>query len=527
MPIRKINKFALVGALILLNSLSVFALTQQTIEENNFLVYSKQIQMTMTDPDVDQNLTDQSFNEQLGISDSIEDIDTSTQVIRAMSNSEYPITPGDIFSLSYKASNELMTFNIQVDGNYNLDIPGFDALNVEGFNFSQLKTAVVDLIEQYYPFSTARLYLTSTGNFTVTVKGEVESTTEIPCWGLSRLSDVTGIATKYASSRAIKIVRKDGSTHTYDLYAALKEGDLTQNPLLKSGDVVIISKASRIVTISGEVYKPGTYQLLNGENLNDLIADYAGGLLTSADKSKLTVSRYNNETGIFEQMKVTFDSDTEILNQDVVMVESVRKIYDSITVEGAISSVANTNTNTNTTATILGAASGKLLYYFIPGEKLSLAVESISSRFTSSSDLKNSYIKRDGKRIDVDLLKLLSGDLSQDMTIMASDELVIPFDQKFVNVQGAVNKASSYAYTPDKTVNYYISLAGGETQYATGTIKLYDKNGNKLDSDSIVPSESTIVVVKSNFTTNLATTVTIVGLFYTTAELITEIQNIF
>ncbi|MGH4037119.1 MAG: SLBB domain-containing protein [Sphaerochaeta sp.] len=525
MPIRKINKFVLVGALVLLNSLSVFALTQQTIEENNFLVYSKQIQMTMTDPDVDQNLTNQSFNEQLGIVDSIADIDISTQVIRAMSNSEYPVTPGDIFSLSYKASNELITFNVQVDGNYNLDIPGFDAINVKGFNFFQLKTAVVDLIEQYYPFSTARLYLTSTGNFTVTVKGEVESTTEIPCWGLSRLSDVTGIATKYASSRAIKIVSKDGISHTYDLYAALKEGDLTQNPLLKSGDVVIIPKASRIVTISGEVYRPGTYQLLNGENLNDLIVDYAGGLLTSADKSKLTVSRYNNETGIYDQKKVQFDSDTEILNQDVVMVESVRKIYDSITVEGAISSAANTNTNT--TATILGAASGKLLYYFVPGEKLSLAVESISSRFTSSSDLKNSYIKRDGKRIDVDLLKLLSGDLSQDMSIMASDELVIPFDQKFVNVQGAVTKASSYAYTPDKTVNYYISLAGGETQYATGTIKLYDKNGNKLDNDSIVPSESTIVVVKSNFTTNLATTATIVGLIYTTAELINEIQDIF
>jgi protein involved in polysaccharide export with SLBB domain len=523
---KKYKQIMLVTAIIIgaINITPIFSAVQSDID-NNFVVYSNQLKMSLTDDEYVIDYTKQTFNEQLGIVDSTDDITSDQQVIRAMSNSEYPITPGDIFVLTYKASNELVTYNVQIDGKYNLDIPGFDTLNVKGFNFSQLKAAIIDLIEQYYPYATTRLFLNSTGNFIVTVKGEVSSTTEISCWGLSRLSDVTTVATKYASSRAVKVTSKDGSVKTYDLYAALKKGDLTQNPLMKSGDVVTFEKASRIITIDGEVYQPGTYQLVKGENLTDLIEDYAGGFLNSADKSKINISRYSSETGKFENLEESFDSNLSLLNQDTVTVNSVRKVYNSIAVEGAITS--NSNVNSNTSSTILGMAAGKLIYYFIPGERLSQAVEGISSRFTSSSDLENSYIIRDGKKIKVNIQQLLNGDLSQDVILLPSDTLLIPFDQKFVNVQGAVNNASSYAYAPDKTVNYYIALSGGVTDYATGTIKVFDKNGNRVDSDDFVPSESTIVVVKSNFAKNLSTTVTIIGLVYTTTLIVENIQSIF
>jgi protein involved in polysaccharide export with SLBB domain len=522
---KKYNQIILIAVIFATINIGPIYSAVQTAEKNNFVIYSDQIKMSMTSDDEMVDFTKQSFNGQLGIIDSIDAISSDMQVIRAMSNSDYPITPGDIFILTYKASNENVSYNVQIDGQYNLDIPGFDALNVRGFNFSQLKKAIVELIGQYYPFATTRLFLTSTGNFTVTVKGEVSSTTELSCWGLSRLSDVTGVATQYASSREVKVESKNGIINTYDLYAALKEGDLSQNPLMKSGDIVTLLKASRIVTIDGEVYKPGTYQLKSGENLTNLIEDYAGGLLNSADKSKLNVLRYSMETGNYENIKENLDGDLNLINQDVVSVNSVRKVFNSISVEGAITS--NSNINSNTSSTILGMATGKLIYYFMPGELLSHALDGLSSRFTSSSDLENSYIIREGKKINVDLQRLLYGDLSQDIILFASDTLLIPFDQKFVNVQGAVNKASSYAFAPDKTVNYYIALSGGESENATGTIKLYDKDGNRLDSDELVPSESTIVVVKSSFQKNLTTTVTIIGLVYTTTLIIDKLGSLF
>jgi protein involved in polysaccharide export with SLBB domain len=522
---KKYNKIMLIAVIFAaINVAPVFSAILADLD-NNFVVYSDQIKMSVTSSDELIDLTKQTFNEQLGIIDTTNNVAFDMQVMRAMSNSDYPITPGDIFLLTYKASNEIVTYNVQIDGQYNLDIPGFDTLNVKGFNFSQLKSAIVDLIGQYYPFATTRLFLNSTGNFTVTVKGEVLSTTEVSCWGLSRLSDVTGVATQYASSRAVNVKSKDGKVKIYDLYAALKEGDLSQNPLMKSGDVVTLIKATRIVTIDGEVYKPGTYQLKNGENLTNLIEDYAGGLLNSADKSKLSVSRYNLETGNYQNIEQSFDGDLSLINQDFINVNSVRAFYNSISVEGAIT--ANSNATSNTSSTILGMATGKLIYYFAPGEHISQALSGISSRFTSSSDLKNSYIIRDGKKYKVNLQNLLNGDLSQDIILQPSDTLLIPFDQKFVNVQGAVNKASSYAYAPDKTVNYYIALSGGVTENATGSIKLFNKDGNRLDGDELVPSESTIVVVKSSFQRNLTTTVTIIGLVATTFAIVDSLESIF
>lgn len=507
-----------------INVVPIFSAVQTALD-NNFVVYSDKITRSQISDENMIDLSKQTFNNQLGIVDSIDSFSSDLQVIRAMSNSDYPITPGDIFQLTYKASNEIVNYSIQVDGQYKLDIPGFDALNVKGLNFAQLKTAIVELIGQYYPFATTRLVLTSTGIFTVTVKGEVSSTTEINCWGLSRLSDVTGVATSYASSRFVEVKSKNEIVNTYDLYAAMKEGDLSQNPLMKSGDVVTLLKAPRIITISGEVYKPGTYQLKDGENLNSLIEDYAGGFLNSADKSKISISRYGIETGDFEKIEESFDVDLSLVNQDVVNVNSVKKLYNSISVEGAITS--NSNSISNTATTILGMATGKLIYYFEPGEKLSHSLDLLSSRFTSSSDIKNSYIIRDGKKIKINLQELLNGNLLHDVTLLSSDTLLIPFDQKFVNVQGAVAKASSYAYAPDKTVNYYIALSGGVSDNATGTIKLYDKDGNKLENDDLVPSESTIVVVKSNFQRNLTTTVAIIGLVYTTTQIINNINGLF
>lgn len=509
-----------------INISTIYSASQYNIE-NDFVIYSNKISNSKKLENL-YDFSDQSFNERLGIKDSLQNSledSRELQIAQSVSNIDYPITPGDIFVLTYKVSNEVVTYDIQVDGQYNLDIPGFDMLNVKGYNYIKLKNAIIELIGQYYPFATTRLVLKSTGNFTVTVKGEVSSTIEVPCWGLSKLSDVVYSATKYASSRNIQIESRDGEVKNYDLYAALKEGDLSQNPLLKSGDVVTLYKALKLVTINGNVFRPGEYQLKDNEDLRKLIDSYAGGFLNSADTNSISVSRFNKQTGDYENLSPLLDENFQLENQDVVTINSVNKQYDSIVIEGAIKS--NSSINSNTSTTILGMASGKLLYYFAPKENLSNVLASISSRLTSSSDLENSYIERGDKKIKVNLQQLFSGDFTSDIALMPSDILIIPFDQKFVNVQGAIINASSYAYAPDKTVNYYISLSGGLSSSATGTIKLFDKDGNRLDNDDFVPSESTIVVVQSNFQRNLTTTATVVGLVWTTIQIVKGVQELF
>jgi protein involved in polysaccharide export with SLBB domain len=509
--------------ILALISISPAFSANQDILANDFAIYSDRLSQSFSyEEPIDYSSA--SFVEQLGINLDLLDIDSDIQIARALSNSDYPITPGDVYVISYKVSDELINYSIKVNGDYTFKIPGFDSINTKGYTLAKLKKQVEDLIQQYYAFSNPQFSLYTVGNFTVTLKGEVTSTVEVSAWGLSRLSDVVAPATKYASSRSIEIQSKDGSINTYDLFAALKLGDLTQNPLLKSGDIITFKKAKRIVTLSGDVYKPGVYQLLDGDNLDTLLYTYAGGLLKSGDSENISVSRFEEDRS-YKQIILDGKDTIALENEDVITVPSYKRIYNSLSVVGAISSTDNSNSNLRTN--IIGMSSGKIIYYFAEGERLSSLVEKISSRFNSSSDLNNSYILRGDKRINVNLQLLLNGDLSQDQIIMPSDTLLIPFDQKFVNVQGAVDRSSSYAYAPDKTVDYYIALAGGLTEYATGSIKIYDKDGNKLDKNSLVPSESTIVVDKSDFQRNFATTVAVVGLVSTTVTIIYNLVQIY
>ena len=58
----------------------------------------------------------------------------------------------------------------------------------------------------------------------------------------------------------------------------------------------------RKVYIYGSVERPGTYQLLPGENLKELVEYYGGGLTSLANTNKIKVTRISddeNKTGSF------------------------------------------------------------------------------------------------------------------------------------------------------------------------------------------------------------------------------------
>lgn len=518
---RKSQKFLFILIYCVIINISIFSISYD-INNNDFVIYSNLISKNLNS----KNLIDysnQSFMDQLGIDKSSIIFSNDVKLARAISNSNYPVSPGDVFNITYKESDKIIDYDIKVTGDYSLHIPGFEIINTYGYTFPELKQYVIDLIKQYYAFSVPQFSLVSVGNFSVTLRGEVESTKEVYAWGLSRLSDVVDGAKNYADYRSIEIKSSSGEVKTYDLFAALKFGDLTQNPLLKSDDLITLKKAKRIVIIDGEVYNPGIYQLLDSDDYDSVIQKYAGGLLQSANKNEISVYNYD-ENGNYEKVILSNTNSYKLKNNDLINVPSISKVNQSLSVIGAISYSDNENPNLKTN--LIGMSSGKIIYYFLPGEKLSSLVERISPRFNSSSDLVHSYVLRNNKRINVDIQSLLNGDLSNDLTLMPSDTIIIPFDQKFVNVQGAVDRSSSYAYAPDKRVDYYIALAGGLNDYATGKIEVVDKDGNILSNDMFIPSEATIKVEKSDFQQNLMTTVAVVGLVSTVVTIIYNISRL-
>lgn len=472
-----------------------------------------------------------SYSEQLGGLPLAEELTPEARVLAAIGSGDYPVTPGDVYSLSYINGQTPVLNELQVDGAYSVTIPGVGVVDGAGLTYGQMKSAIENLVLLYHPYSLPQCKLIGTGVFSVVVKGEVSSTQRIPAWGLSRLSSVVGTATPYASTRSIEIQHQDGSSSDYDLYNALRNGDLSQDPLLAPGDVVVLKKASRIIVLEGDVYRPGTYQPLAGQQLSALLDSYGGGLLSSADSSRVRVERYDSAARVWDATFVNSKTDGNypLVNLDRVVIEKLVPATQSVTIEGAIAVNRSTTTNTDTVSYLTSTTTSKIIYQFYPGETLLDMLRAISYRFNTTSDLASVYLVRDGNMIPINAQQILYGDgKGGDMPLQGGDRFVIPFNQMFVTVSGAVVSPGTFAYVPDRPVSYYLALAGGISVDASkpNSIKITDAAGNPLDNESIVPAESIITVARNTFSNDIAKTVAIVGLVSSVVTIVSTVVSI-
>jgi len=463
----------------------------------------------------ERSLVLQSYSEQLGLALVEVEEKPETRVLSAISNGSYPVTPGDRFRLVYLDGLQTVTVDLQADEKSTVTIPGLGTVNCFGLSFIEIKQEILSMVQTYHSYSNPQLILIGTGSFSVSVVGEVGGTRVVPVWGLSRLSSVVGSATPYASTRNILITHSDGSSKTYDLYLALRKGVLDQDPLLRSGDVITIPRAEKIVVLAGNVYAPGTYQLKTGEMLSDLVSSYGGGVLNNADVQKIRIQRYGKKSGAWE---VTYadlfgGKPMALQHMDQVVIDTIKSSVRTVTIEGAVAA-SEAYDNLSSTA-LMGTSSGRIFYQFYPGESVRQMLESIAPRLMTVSDLDGTYLLRTQKRIPLKVQQILYGDdPNAQLTLESGDTFIIPFNQRFISVSGGVVRSGVFAYVPDKGISYYLSLAGGLSDDASvpTSIKVYGPTGEKLESSGEIPAESSIRVEKNTFVKDIAPTVAVIGL---------------
>lgn len=467
----------------------------------------------------------QGYMSQLGAS-APQDIEyeqlVQIRLAQARGSYDYPVTTGDSYTLRYIYNNQTVSVPVTVSHDNEISIPNVGTFDRAGKTFIELKSEIEAAVSSRYPYSNPVLSISSTGVFQVRVSGLVRSSsTYVDAWGLSRLSDLAEYASDSASTRDVTVISHDGNEAHYDLYKALKQGDESQNPLLRPGDTVIFNPRSVTVLLNGRVLRSGTYQLLEEDlSIWTLIEDYALGGMNDADFEHVSVSRYVD--GHVENFTVASGEDFTLMDGDSVSVPSLTPQTGSVVITGALRS-------TDTTAsygTIQGQVSAQYFYRFAPGETLGEMLQTMSSYFTSSSDLDGAYITRDGKSWPVSLRDVMyGGSPDGDITLRNGDVLTVPFSNQIVTVNGAVNNPGTYAYVPGKDVSYYVNLAGGLTSSAKGLdrYKLFNSYGEKLDKDAVITAETTIEMEISTFERDLGITVSVVGLVATILGIVTSV----
>ncbi|MCM1322411.1 MAG: SLBB domain-containing protein [Bacteroides sp.] len=415
----------------------------------------------------------------------------------AMSTSDYPATPGDVYQLAYIAGTTPVSTTLMLDANYMLKVHNLGILNARGQTLLALKDQVEKLVSKNYPLSGVQFVLTSPGMFTVLVRGEVNESALVNAYGLSRVSDVLdGKLTSQSSLRDVRLLMPDGKEILCDLYEATRNGDFTKNPYVIPGCTITVGCAERRVSISGTVYRPGNYQLLAGEGIKEIVEKYGGGFTNEADPSRFVIKCLSSETdlqgstkeGTFEELQ-SYD----LKDGDAVQIFSKKDKMNILEIEGAID--ADNSIQVQGTVQVEGAQ--KITHRFYSGESLSTAVYTYASHIQPSADLENSYVMRGTQVIPIDLQKILyKGDFSADIVLESGDRLIIPFKQYFVVVAGQVKIPGKYPYVPGRYYEYYINLAGGFNDEATSgrRVKLHDLNNNPISRTEPIPPEAVISV---------------------------------
>lgn len=432
--------------------------------------------------------------------------DTNKNIQLALSNPDYLVTPGDIYSLTYAAGSTGISYKILVDSSYRIRVSNLAVLDAKNKTYVQLKKQVEEIVSKNYPLSGVQFILTSPAQFKVIVNGAVLNSSEQKAWALSRLSEIIKSAptNEFSSSRFVTIKSADGSSKTYDLFKTIRYGDFSQDPYIKPGDVITIHKTEKKVSISGAVVFPETYELSKDENLKELIENFAGGFSPTADTTRIELTRkISNSVKTGEKFYLSqnqVDSNYELKNLDEIFIESFQNLKPRFYLEGA---VHETHVEANIEESDAPETSTKLSIQYEEGAFYDFIIRKNEKIwFSSISDIENAYIMRGEEIIPINIKMILDdSNYYSNITIQQNDILRIPFKQFFITVAGSVNNPGRYPYIPDRNYEYYIGLAGGfnKNQNANRSVKIVDMNGNKLKKTDTITPETTITAKTNSF----------------------------
>ena len=208
----------------------------------------------------------------------------------------YVLGPGDELTVSlFGARNQQFTLSLSRDGT--LNFPELGPIRLAGLTFERARQLIQTRVKQQLVGVDAVISMGSLRAINVFMAGEVKAP---GAYSVSALTTITqalyasGGSTEIGTLRDIQVKRNGRVVKRFDLYELLALGDASNDMRLQSGDVLFVPLAGREVEIGGAVFRPGTYEVKDGESLKDVLS-LSGGLRDEADTGNIILSRYSKD----------------------------------------------------------------------------------------------------------------------------------------------------------------------------------------------------------------------------------------
>ena len=384
----------------------------------------------------------------------------------------YLLGPGDeLVVIMWGETQFRLTYTISREGTIFDDKVGL--LNLMGKSIQEAEKYLVSQFSRVYstlktknPTSYFDLSLGALRTINVNFVGAVNYPGVYPLHPFSNI--ITGLiqaggVDTIGTLRAVQIKRDGEPTITVDLYSYFINGNMPKKIQLRDQDIVYIPIRKSIIRIDSSVFRPGYYEALTKETVNDII-HFAGGLKPNSS-STIGVRRIiplidRKEGNVHKNLYFDY-SESELFEV---------QNGDDINVSNIVSSL--------NTVEIIGQVKMPGIYNYYQGMKLDDLIK-LSGSFSDTTFYKTIYssraeiIRRDPKSkydkvIEVDLDKI-SNNGPDNFELQSLDRFIIHanrnfFEKENVLILGEVNIPGAYPIIYDKeSLESIINRSGGLT----------------------------------------------------------------
>ncbi|MBF0370794.1 MAG: SLBB domain-containing protein [Magnetococcales bacterium] len=221
---------------------------------------------------------------------------------------DYTLGPGDELLVRTSADSQ-RTHTLIVDREGFVRLPGMAPLAVSGMGLSAVRGVLEQEIRSELPDQELiHLAPGALRPIRIFILGEVRKAGAYPVPALSTMTEAlarSGGIKPIGSLRQIQLKRRGRVIGRLDLYDLLLRGDTRGDLRLQGGDVIFVPPLKKAVGVSGEVMRPGIYELVERESVGSLLT-MAGGLLPTSYPTQAKLTRIDPS-----KQRVQLDLDLE------------------------------------------------------------------------------------------------------------------------------------------------------------------------------------------------------------------------
>lgn len=405
----------------------------------------------------------------------------------------YILGPGDQLDLNVFGIQQF-AFSGSVSKNGTINIPNVGEVFVSGLPFDGVKSKLQKQVGRIYTTlaSGSSKFSVSVSNYR-TILVTIIGAQQPGNYRLSAMSSVynalhvAGGPSDIGSYRKIELIRNNKVIRTIDLYRFLTRGDQSDNISLTDNDVIRIPSFEGRITLEGEIKRPGIFEVINGENLQQIIR-YASGFTDNAYKNRILVKQKTNvELKVTDLNETTFAAYVPKAG-DVISVDKILERYENrVQIKGAVFRPGEYSLPVSGTMTI---------------KDLVLKADGVAENvFLTKASLVRQKEDLTKEYISFNLKAALNGETNANMTLQKEDIVMVFYNQELldshqVSIGGEVRKPGSFNYVSGMTLYDLLLESEYFTELAASSVTVFrnkkDTEYNPKDQEKLVSFNLTI-----------------------------------